>query len=233
MNQSDRKKINVNKKKLIIFDMDGTLYNFKEGSFKKSGLQKRVLENAKKYIMKNLDKSEKEAELLIKEITKEYREDISIALEKKFGLDRHNYFNEVWNIPAKNYIQKNFLLRKELVKFKNNFNFVLLSDAPKIWIDRVLKELRIEDIFEGAIFSGEGDVRKGFGNAFGKIIKIFKAEPEDCIVFGDQEETEIIPAKKLGIKTVFVNQREKSSFADYNIRDIMGIRRVLELLVDH
>lgn len=36
-------------KQLIIFDMDGTLYNFKEGSFSQSGLRKKVLENANIY----------------------------------------------------------------------------------------------------------------------------------------------------------------------------------------
>ena len=94
----------------------------------------------------------------------------------------------------------------------------------------MLKELKIGDILEGMIFSGESNTRKGFGNAFEKIIKGLEVKPKDCIVFGDQEETEIIPAGKLGVKTFFVNQREKSSFADCNIKKITEIEEALEFV---
>jgi len=236
MRQRNNKKVKINigrNKKVIIFDLDGTLYSFKGSSIKESGLYKKILENTKKYIIKKLNKNEKEAKILLKEILKEYGENISIALEERFGVNRYNYFNEVWDISAKDYIdvKNNLQLRKKLLEVQNNFNLLLLSDAPKIWIEKVLKELKIDDIFKGKILSGESDTRKVFNNAFEKVIKNLRVKPENCIVFGDQKETDIIPAKKLGMKTVFVNQYKNCPLADYNIKNILELKKALENIV--
>lgn len=116
------------------------------------------------------------------------------------------------------------------MKIKNDFDLALISDAPRVWINRVLKELGIENIFKDKIFSGEGNTRKEFNNAFEKVIKILNIKPECCIVFGDQEKTDIIPAKKLGMKTVLVSREKKPTEADYSIRNILEIERLLNLL---
>lgn len=223
------KKKNSNNKKVIIFDLDGTLYSFKGKSIKESELYKKILENTKKYIIRKLNKDEKDAKILLDEILKEYGENISIALEKKFGINRYDYFNEVWNISAENYINaKSYKLRETLLEVQNGFDLLLLSDAPKIWIEKVLKELKIYNIFKGKILSGEGDIRKIFHNAFEKIIENLKIKPENCIVVGDQEKIDIIPAKKLGMKTIFVNQDKNCSMADYNIKNILEIEKALK-----
>lgn len=214
-------------RKALIFDMDGTIYKFKEGSFRSSNLNKEILENARLYIMEKLNKNKEEASKLLKEIKKEYGEHISIALEQNFGLDRYEYFNKTWNIPAKKYIRKDPGLAKIFKKLKKNFTLVLLSDAPKVWIKNVLEELNLKDIFDNNIYSGDGNVRKGFHNAFKNIINKLKLKPSDCIVFGDQEETDIIPAKKKGLKTVFVGKK-KSSYADYSIKNIKEIEEFLK-----
>lgn len=216
--------------KIIIFDLDGTLYEFKKGSFKQSLIYKKVLENTEEYIRNKLNITKKEAKLILKEIIKEYGESISIGLEKKHKLDRYEYFNNVWNIPAKKYIKSNPFLRNKLLKIKNHFDFVLVSDAPKIWIKHVLERLEIDDIFKNRIFSGEGNARKEFGNVFDKIVKILRINPHCCIIFGDQEKTDIIPAKKIGMRTVLVNRKKKSSIADYTIKSILEIEKALKYL---
>lgn len=214
-------------KKLLIFDMDGTLYKFKEGSFRNSGLNKKILENAKLFIQNKLEKNQVEAEQILTEIIEEFGEDISIALEKKYNLDRYEYFNTVWDISAKDFIQQNDKLSIILNKYKDKFIFAILSDAPRIWINNVLAELKVKELFADNIFSGEGDSRKGFNNAFENILATFEIKPKDCLVFGDQEETDIIPAKKLGLKTVLVNQTGQSKEADYNVDSILDIEEIL------
>lgn len=216
-------------KKLIIFDMDGTLYNFKEGSFRDSAFRKKVLSNVKEFIKNRLQKTNEEVDLLLLEIEKEYGENISIALENKFNIDRYDFFNIVWDIPAKQYIHKCPELRALLEMFKTKFDFLLISDSPRIWIDHVLKELSINDLFENDnIYSGEGNLRKIFNNIFQVILKKYQVNPENCISIGDQEETDIISAKKLGMKTVFINNSgEKSLLTDYNVCSILEIEKIL------
>jgi len=214
-------------KQLIILDLDGTLYDFKEGSFKMSGLNKIILRNAEKYIMNKLHKTKKEATLILRKILKKYGENISIGLEKEFSINRFDYFNSVWNINAKKFIKFDSSVRKILLKISGHYDYLLISDAPMIWIKSVLKELNVADVFSKKIISGEGDQRKIFGNIFHMILGDYKINPENCVAIGDQEKTDIIPAKKLGMRTIFISKKKSSRYADYNIRKFKEITKVL------
>lgn len=216
--------------KLLVFDMDGTLCGFSGSkTFRGSLLQKQVLNNAEGYIMGRLKVSKTEAKRILKDIGKEYGENISIALEKKFGLERGDYFEKVWDIPAKKYIKVIPGLKPMLEKVKKSFEIALLSDAPAIWVKNVLNELKIRSLFGEKVFSGEGKDRKNFGNAFEHVISSCGFKPENCVIFGDQEETDIIPAREYGLISVFVGYGRKSAFADYNIGAITEIEGIIDL----
>ncbi len=221
------REINKKNRKIVIFDLDGTLYEFQGGSMKESGLYRAILRNTEKYVSKKLDKDEAEAKLILENVIKEYGNSLSIGLEKEYGFDRYDYFKAVWDLNPGDFIKFNSALKEKLTRLAENFSLVLLSDAPRIWIDKVLKELKIDGFFQN-IFSGEGNIRKEFNNALEAILKELKANPEDCIVFGDEEENDIIPANKLGIKTVFVSKNEKSPIADYNISNISDLDKAID-----
>ncbi|PIR92709.1 hypothetical protein COU01_00350 [Candidatus Falkowbacteria bacterium CG10_big_fil_rev_8_21_14_0_10_44_15] len=219
------------KKKLIIFDMDGTLYAFKEGSFAKSALKKQVLENAKNYIANVLKKSTTEAENILMGIEKKYGESISIAMEKEFGINRYDYFNIVWNIPAERFIDYNPELKTFLLNIAQEYDYVLVSDAPSVWVNNVLQMLDIRDMFQGKIYAGEGDRRKGLYNKFQyNIASKFGCKSADCVVVGDQENTDIIPAKQNGMRTILVSDKTESSVADCKIKDIFNLKETLEYI---
>jgi len=221
-------------KKLIILDLDGTLYSLKNGSFKKSGIYDAIIENTKQYIKQKLRVDDEAADLIIKKIVKDFGDSISIGLEKRYGFDRHTYFNYAWDLPADKYISYNrdINLRRILLKLKKKFKLAVLSDAPLIWINKVLKELLIKNIFNKEyLFSGEGDIRKEFNNAFQAIIKKIKIKPSRCVVFGDQLETDIMPAKKVGMKTVYIGNKKEALFiADYVIKSINDIEQALKAI---
>lgn len=218
-------------KKYIIFDLDGTLYQFKGGSFNRSTLKKKIIKNARKFIADQLQINNLKAGLILKNIMRTYKEEISLGLEKKYGLNRFKYFNTVWNIPAENIVEYNYQTRALLNLLQKKNILLLISDAPKIWIQNVIKVLKIENIFKDKIFSGESDIRKGFKNAFETIIKKMKTAPNNCIVIGDQEDTDIRPAKKIGMTTIFVNKHKVSKIADYNISEFKK-DTILPILTD-
>lgn len=213
--------------------MDGTLYNFKEGSFQQSKLRKVILKRAENYITSKLKKTPREARTILTRIINVYKEDISIALEEHFGLNRYDYFTQVWNLPVKPFVTHNVILKKVLHALAREFDFVLISDAPRVWILRVLKALKVENFFQNKIFSGEGNARKGFGNAFDTILKKIKKTPQECIVVGDQMVTDIIPAKRLGMATILVSKNRNSKMADSVIRDINQLPQALSILISH
>ena len=95
-----------NRKELIIFDLDGTLYELRGGSYEKSPLRRTVLKNAEKYIALKLSLGASEARQTLKNIQKQYGEQISIGLEKELGIDRYDYFNIVWDIATHSIVKK-------------------------------------------------------------------------------------------------------------------------------
>lgn len=220
----------MKKDKLIIFDLDGTLYKMKGGSFANSKLREKVLRNAVKYIKIKLKISKHEAEIILEEIVSEYGENISIALEKKYKLNRYEYFDYVWNINPSPYIKKSKDVEGSLIRLNKDYEFLLMSDSPKIWISNVLKVLGIESFFKGKILSGEGNKRKIFGNRYDDILSKYNIIPSNVIVVGDQENTDIAPAKKIGLNTIFINQSKKSKFADANIRSISNLEPAISYL---
>lgn len=214
-------------KQTIILDMDGTLYQFRGGSFRSSGLYEVVRKNVIIHISNKLNKPDVESREILNSIVEKYGDSISTGLEKDFGLDRYDYFNFVWNIDALNFVAFDPKLKKLLINLKKSYNLVLLSDAPRIWIDKVLDCFGITDIFEKQIFSGGGDIRKEFGNGFDRRIEIIGIKPTECISVGDQEHTDILPAKKLGMTTIFVG-KNKSETADYSIKNIFQLKKILK-----
>ena len=100
-----------------------------------------------------------------------------------------------------------------------------MSDAPCIWINNVLNELDINIFFKNKIFSGEGNKRKIFNNRFDELIKKYNFKPEQIVTIGDQEESDIIPAKKLGIKTIYINNK-KSKIADVSIKNLENLESI-------
>lgn len=224
----------MSNKKLIILDLDGTLYSLKNGSFKKSGIYDAIIENTKQYIKQKLKVDDHAANLIIKEIIKDFGDSISIGLEKRYEFNRYDYFNYAWDLPVDRYVSydHNIDLRKILLKLRKKFKLAIVSDAPLIWVNKVLKKLSIKDIFDKEyLFSGEGDVRKEFDNAFQAIITKIKIKPYNCVIFGDQLETDIIPAKKAGMKTVYVgNKKQALLIADYVIKSINEIEQALKAI---
>lgn len=214
--------------KLLIFDMDGTLYNFKQGSFGKSDLKREVLLRAKAFIKTRLKNTDGEADKILKEILSEYGEHISVGLEKKYGINRIDYFNSVWNINTKDLVKPAPNLRSFLSRLiDEGYYIVIVSDAPRVWITNVLRYLKIADLFDGKIFSGESDNRKAFKNIFNNLMRRLNFQPKDTIVVGDQEKTDIIPAKEAGTLAVFVNNQKESKFADYSIKSVLDLKKVL------
>lgn len=217
------------KDKLIIFDMDGTLYNFKGGSFEKSGLKKRIAENANSFVQIKLNKTKDEASKILKVLRTEYGDNISIALEEKFNLLRKDYFDYVWDVEANIFIETHKDLNNILSKLDKEFKLILISDAPQIWIDNVLGQLGIAYLFEKEIFSGDGNNRKSFGNRFNSISQYYNILPERIISVGDQENTDIIPACNLGFKTILISKQKQSSVADVRIEDVTKIEDAIKL----
>lgn len=184
-----------------IFDMDGTLYQIDGNTtgYKNSSLESSVNANALQFILETEGCDKKQA----KEILQEALLDeigISNFLSRKYQITRKDYFNIIWNISPTGIIQ-NFETAVKIVNQVKTLglNLILLTSAPAVWQETVVKYLRLSNIFD-EIYAADS-----FGNkdeVFKQLAQRFS--PSTSISIGDQLETDIKPAQELGFLTLLV-----------------------------
>lgn len=149
------------KVEVIIFDVDGVLYEFwdrgKNNSIYLTPFYREIRRRGIKFISIKLGKNPKESEKIWEEIFKKYNGDVSIGLEKEFGIGRYDYFEYTWDLPPERYLISN----SRVINFIKEIRLRkgILSNAPTVWVRNVLKFLSLENKFEW-IHTGDGEIRK-------------------------------------------------------------------------
>jgi len=209
---------------LFIFDLDGTLYKFDNGNssrFTDSKFYSDIKKKVYSFFVQRLSISEEQAIAEYERIKELYKGEVSLGVEKEFGIDRYEYFANTWNLNPADYLDKR-LFRKQFLKISGLC--AILTGAPGVWANRVLNYLDISDYFNGNVFTGEPDLRKPNPEVFRQIADKFGISYGNCYSIGDQEQTDIVPAKSIGMKTVIIG---KSRFADYEFDSIEEVLKFL------
>jgi putative hydrolase of the HAD superfamily len=121
---------------------------------------------------------------------------------------------------------------KTLLKLRElGYSLYIATNGKTIkqW-DKLLR-LRIALYFEDVFVSDEIGAEKS-PEFFNKVIKTLNTKPEYCIMLGDREDADILPAKSIGIKTIRrKNDKDtSSSSADFEIKEISEIIGILQSL---
>ncbi len=108
---------------------------------------------------------------------------------------------------------------------------VVFSNAPQIYVQAVLKLLRVDELFDDVIavehtrYRPKPDV---FG--FMRLLKKHRVKAAQCVMIEDSLEN-LHAAKRLGMRTVWVNSgQQNSSYVDVKIRDVMQLPKALHRL---
>ena len=193
-------------REVVLFDMDGTLYQLdgENNGYGGSQLERKVLQNAQAYIEMLAECSSSEAQ----EAVKEGLEDpigLSAYVRQKFGVSRKEYFDAVWNINPEGILQNYTIPVNKIRELeKTNKKLVLVTSAPNIWQTKVTEYLGITDAFE-SIYTGEDFELKQ--EIFSMLSKRYK--PQNIISIGDQEETDVAPAKALGWNAILISSPDQ------------------------
>lgn len=210
----------------FIFDLDGTLYQNSEPNYKfeNSKFYSDVKENVYALLQKELNITKEKAISEFERIKTESNDKTSLYIEQNYNIPRKEYFNRTWNLEPENYLQKNKSAKKIFEKI--GARSYILTQAPEIWARKVLKFLNISEHVGAKMTTGEQDLRKPDPKVFQNIADYFKVPNEKVYSIGDQEHTDIIPAKNIGMKTVIVGS--KSIHADHQIDKIDELLLLLE-----
>ncbi len=90
----------------------------------------------------------------------------------------------------------------------------------------MLAHLNLNEAFGDAIYTGEPNLRKPNPQVFRLIADEFGINTSQAVSIGDQEESDIIPAKLIGMRTVRVGFGETK--ADYQAEDVIAAIELLK-----
>lgn len=207
--------------KKILFDMDWTLYSFENGQYTWSRLESEVQSNALK-LLKILEWDQ--YLLKFEEIKLMYWEDFSLAFQDIYRIKKEDYFNKTWDIIPDGFILDNRNSLEVFNYLKSKwYDIFIISESPKIWINRVLTYLKVNDLLSW-IYSWQWNQRKS--NWF-----LYERIKQDIwtwyFMVWDQIKSDIEMSKKSWYRPILISQNQSSQEADYNIKSLTELYKII------
>jgi len=116
---------------------------------------------------------------------------------------------------------------------KKGYKLGIVTDAPKFQAWTRLYEMKLEKYFDVVVALDDSGSLKHTGLPFERAIDMLNVKSGEIVMVGDWISRDIIPANKLGIKTVLAKygqswQAKMENFqADYEINDISELLKIL------
>lgn len=199
MNQKNKNSsLNLNKINSWIFDLDNTLYHPSLKIFEE------IDSRMQKFISLRLGISLKKAWMLQKEYFRKYGATLK-GLMKFHQIDPKQFLDYVQKIDLEK-IKVNPELKSALAKL--NGTKIVYTNSTKNYANRILKRLGLKKSFDGIFDIIDANyIPKPSYRSYKMLLKNFNLIPEESIIFEDLPQN-LVPASKLGMKTVWVKNEE-------------------------
>ncbi|WP_455485061.1 HAD family hydrolase [Gemella sp.] len=234
----------MTKIKNLIFDLDNTLYDFSKAWKISNKLVFEYLEYDKLTTYEEFFKLYKSVNnKLVKEVLKgdlkiiELRNKRLILTLEQFGLnltveDCNFYYEKQFE-----YILESIAPDKEvnlkIRQLQEKYNMIVLTNGKSYEQRMKLKKLGLENIFKLYI-SGETHISKPKDKAFINVLESEGLLVDETMMIGDSLHHDILPAKKLGLKTCLVEKKwhfddELQAYSGYKVKNIKQFLDELEI----
>jgi HAD superfamily hydrolase (TIGR01549 family) len=109
-----------------------------------------------------------------------------------------------------------------LAALKQRYRLILVSNTDNVSVTRVLEKFQLAAWFERKFLSFELGLLKTDQTFFSHLLDECGLAIEDCVMVGDSLQSDIMPAKKIGMKAVLVDRRNKRDFTPkiINLREL-------------
>jgi putative hydrolase of the HAD superfamily len=208
----------------LFLDLDGTLYNHK------NGMWNEIAQRMETYLHKVIGIPLEQVPETRLRYFLEYGTTLS-GLMANHEVDPKHFLAYVHDVPVANYLKPDDKLRQMLREIPQPKWILTNSDTPHA--TRVLKTLKLFDLFEDILDITRMDfLNKPNPIVFQKALEFAgKPAPESC-VFVDDIPQNLTPAKQQGLITVLVGEKPDNGYSDYQIPDIYALGDVLEKITN-
>jgi putative hydrolase of the HAD superfamily len=211
-----RNKHHDDARRVWIFDLDDTLHDASAHIFP------HINRSMTQYLMTYLDLCEADACALRRNYWHRYGATLH-GLMRHHGTDPHHFLHHTHQFPnLAAMVLKARGLRHTLRRLKGRK--VVFTNAPMAYAEQVLQLLGIRDLFQ-AVFSIESTrfQPKPAKQGFLRILRALRVPAARCVMVEDSLPA-LHMAKRLGMKTVYVNPHAKRpSFVDARIGSILAL----------
>jgi HAD superfamily hydrolase (TIGR01509 family) len=185
--------------KVILFDLDGTLYNSTE-------VRDKFAEAAYHTLAKLKNIPVKDAASLIEGAREKLHKKHGFPVPYTLTLVRFGIPVETWHeeniafFDPRDYLCANGELREMLLNLKKRCRLVILTNNNEVQTTRILEALKVGDLFDHVFTYNTFRTMKPNPRFFKKAAKAMNVAPGECLVVGDRYSVDLIPAQDLGMK---------------------------------
>ena len=234
----------MTKIKNLIFDLDNTLYDFSKIWKISNKLVFEYLEYDKLTTYEEYFKLYKSVNnKLVKEVLKgnlkiiELRNKRLMLTLEQFGLnltveDCNFYYEKQFEYILES-IAPDEEVNLKIRQLQEKYNMIVLTNGKSYEQRMKLKKLGLENIFKLYI-SGETHISKPKDKAFINVLESEGLLADETMMIGDSLHHDILPAKKLGLKTCLVEKKwhfddELQAYSGYKVKNIKQFLDELEM----
>lgn len=207
----------INQIKFVCFDVDGTLYRHVPAAWE--AIQSQIYGA----IMEHRKCSLPEAE---KYFRRRYQElGSSTKVLNELGVDGQEFFNRAFSaIDLKQFVSPEPKLMILLNKLQSKYRLGIISNNSLPIVSKKLDAIGIPlRTFNPIVTTYELGVMKPDPDPFLKALELAGVSPDESVYIGDREETDILSAKSVGMKTIMV--WGESQEADLSIPTIYDLQK--------
>jgi putative hydrolase of the HAD superfamily len=185
--------------KVILFDLDGTLYNSTEVRTKFAEAAYHALAKLKKIPVD-------EAKTLIEDTREKLKEKHGFPVPYTLTLIRFGMPVEDWHrenieyFDPRDYLSADGELKKMLQGMKKRFKLAILTNNNEVQANRILQALNVQDLFDRVFTYNSFRTMKPNPKTFQEAARAMGVKPNECLVVGDRYSVDLIPAQDLGMK---------------------------------
>ena len=213
----------------IFFDTSDTLYHspeFEDAQSKRPILQLSEARKIPYDQAKALFKKTKE------ELTGKMVHVPKVAVMMELGISRLEMQQYLGQVDSNQYLQHDEQLNSMLGRLHEKYQLGIITNILAEFLYRILDSLGVDRTYFRHIVSVDNtEHSKPHEEPFLKAIELTGVKPEQCVYVGDSLTKDIIPAKKAGMRTVWMSKEAKEDgHVDVPISSIYELEGALSKL---